>query len=331
MSDWLAFVQYLPYLALVVLANLAEEKRTARLLTYIALALASLTLLAFGALSFGLGILTNQWLASGSELDGYLSTLTANYGQIGWLLLAMGLFSALLLAPAVRRLVARILPIAADSMVDLVALFLTIHYVGFTALQMALIGGLEGLSEIELSVTTGVLLLNGLSLVAFGALGVGLWTRRNPSETGKRLGLAIPTKRQALGAIALVAVFLAVEVSISAAWSAVDPEGYDFVAGAADGLFGGIDTPARALALALATGIGEELLFRGALQPRFGLVFTSLVFALGHLQYGLSPALAQVFVLGLALGLARKRTNTTVCIIVHALYNLTLVLASYVT
>jgi membrane protease YdiL (CAAX protease family) len=36
------------------------------------------------------------------------------------------------------------------------------------------------------------------------------------------------------------------------------------------------------LIVALASGIGEEVLFRGALQPAFGLVWTSLLFGLIH-------------------------------------------------
>ena len=43
------------------------------------------------------------------------------------------------------------------------------------------------------------------------------------------------------------------------------------------------------LTLGLAAGIGEETLFRGALQPRFGLLITSLLFALLHSQYGITP------------------------------------------
>jgi membrane protease YdiL (CAAX protease family) len=35
--------------------------------------------------------------------------------------------------------------------------------------------------------------------------------------------------------------------------------------------------------LALASGIGEELFFRGALQPRLGLVATSMLFGVAHL------------------------------------------------
>ena len=46
------------------------------------------------------------------------------------------------------------------------------------------------------------------------------------------------------------------------------------------------------------------------------------VFALGHVQYALSPAIVEIFIVGLALGWLRERANTTTCIAVHASYNL---------
>jgi membrane protease YdiL (CAAX protease family) len=42
-------------------------------------------------------------------------------------------------------------------------------------------------------------------------------------------------------------------------------------------------TPAQVLVLAAASGIGEELFFRGALQPAVGFVVSSLVFGLVHI------------------------------------------------
>ena len=80
--------------------------------------------------------------------------------------------------------------------------------------------------------------------------------------------------------------------------------------------------------LAAAAGLSEELLFRGALQPIFGIVPTSLIFAVSHVQYGLSPATLTVFLLSVVLGIIRKRSNTTVAILVHAGYNFILGLLS---
>jgi hypothetical protein len=63
------------------------------------------------------------------------------------------------------------------------------------------------------------------------------------------------------------------------------------------------------------------MLFRGALQPVFGILGTSIVFAVSHTQYGLTPATLTVFLLSLVLGVIRQRSNTTVAIFVHAGYN----------
>jgi membrane protease YdiL (CAAX protease family) len=65
------------------------------------------------------------------------------------------------------------------------------------------------------------------------------------------------------------------------------------------------------------------------MQPRFGLIITSLLFALVHGQYGLSLATLVVFGLGLVLGLVRNRTNTTTSMLTHALYNSGTALLAY--
>ena len=52
----------------------------------------------------------------------------------------------------------------------------------------------------------------------------------------------------------------------------------------------------------------------------------ALLFASFHVQYGLSPATLLVFVIGIILGVLRQRTSLSVCMLVHFLYNATLVL-----
>src|SRR5450830_2034150 len=66
----------------------------------------------------------------------------------------------------------------------------------------------------------------------------------------------------------------------------------------------------RPLWISLAAGLGEELLFRGALQPHLGIWFTSALFALAHLKaYRIDRIdrttllhLAGLFSAGMALG-----------------------------
>ena len=91
-------------------------------------------------------------------------------------------------------------------------------------------------------------------------------------------------------------------------------------------LAGALDKRAM-IALALTAGIGEEITMRGALQPKLGLVLTSLFFAALHVQYSWY-GMGLIFALGMVLGVIRKRSNTTTAMIVHAIYDLLALLAT---
>jgi hypothetical protein len=76
--------------------------------------------------------------------------------------------------------------------------------------------------------------------------------------------------------------------------------------------------------LAAASGIGEELFFRGALQPRVGLVAASLLFGAAHLVPSRPLALWSVFACaaGLLFGALFERTGNLVApIVAHAVVN----------
>jgi membrane protease YdiL (CAAX protease family) len=81
------------------------------------------------------------------------------------------------------------------------------------------------------------------------------------------------------------------------------------------------------LLLGLSAGVGEELAMRGALQPRLGLWLTALVFASLHVHYSWF-GMATIFLLGVLLGVLRDRTNTTVAIIVHCLYDISAIVVA---
>jgi len=74
--------------------------------------------------------------------------------------------------------------------------------------------------------------------------------------------------------------------------------------------------------LGLLPGVCEDLLFRGALQPRLGLVPTALLFTSIHTEYGLSFDTLAVFVIAIGLGVIRKYANTTTSCTCHVGYNL---------
>jgi membrane protease YdiL (CAAX protease family) len=84
-----------------------------------------------------------------------------------------------------------------------------------------------------------------------------------------------------------------------------------------------------ALLIGVGAGLGEETLFRGAVQPVLGIPVTSLLFASMHVQYGPSLLLGYIFVLSIGLGLLRRYVNTTASFLAHAGYNTLGILAVY--
>jgi hypothetical protein len=72
--------------------------------------------------------------------------------------------------------------------------------------------------------------------------------------------------------------------------------------------------------------VGEEILFRGALQPRLGIGLSAALFAVLHVQYQI-PGILMIFAVGVGLGLVKRRTSTTFTIVVHVVYDLAAFLA----
>ena len=76
------------------------------------------------------------------------------------------------------------------------------------------------------------------------------------------------------------------------------------------------------LAISVAAGVGEEIFFRGLLQPRIGLWASTALFALGHVGYGQPFLLLGVTVLSLIYGLlARWRGNVWAAVVAHTLFD----------
>lgn len=76
------------------------------------------------------------------------------------------------------------------------------------------------------------------------------------------------------------------------------------------------------LAVTLAP-IGEELLFRGYLQHRVGIVFSSALFAWLHMGYGSVTEVLAAFLASMVWGYSmRKNKDLYACMLAHALYNL---------
>jgi len=293
---------------IIALASLGEKSRGWRIAAF-----AGVFALGMGTLLLGVSFL--GMAAVHAQVPAGLDPL-----HVGLWLVAGGVFSWLALLPAVRRALARIIPLRPESPVNAVALAL----LGLMWAQSIGLSGLgpQGFLDLTGPLSLGQVLLGELPLAVFAFAGVGLLARRSGGETFARLGLAGLTWRQCLLCVAGVAGLLAFQTAAGAVIGRLAPQAYDELNRATLQLYGGLETPLAALAVALASGTAEELLFRGALQPRFGLLLTALTFGVVHLQYGVNWALLSVGAIGLALGLYRRHINTTACILVHALYNL---------
>ena len=79
--------------------------------------------------------------------------------------------------------------------------------------------------------------------------------------------------------------------------------------------------PVGAVIVAVTAGVGEELVFRGVLQPRIGIILSSLLFTSVHaFQYNFD-ALVQVLLLSFTFGIVRKLSNTSTSALIHGGYD----------
>jgi len=326
---------FLPFLVPVIVANYAERHRRSpytlesprasknldlalRYLPYGVLIVINVGLIGLSALALlnSLALMVMPEMAEpGIQAGGWLAMSAASF--------ISGVAAFLPLLPQIRQRLARWVPIDPDSLVHMTALAFAIYQIGLSLGQMALIGDLENLASADAVLTIWDVVLSGVPFVIFALAGVGLLIRRQGRDTWQRLGLRRPTWKQLIAALVIAGLLLGFDFLVSWVWQAIDPAGYELLDKVNENLFGGLATVGGAIALGLSAGISEELLFRGAIQPRLGLLLTTLLFALGHLQYGLTLATLQVFIIGLVLGLMRKRTGSVVlCIVTHAAYNM---------
>lgn len=212
-----------------------------------------------------------------------------------------------------------------DNLVHTTAILLALLALVNTLGSFVLAGGLEGLAE-NIQTSEPRLLDLGLLLVLYTSvalLGVGLFVRRNFSQVIDRLGLRWPTGDDwRAGFLVGVGLFI-LQMVIGSVWVMLsDPETLRQQTAAAEQIFQAFSGSLLAgLILALSASIGEEILFRGALQPVFGLWLTSLFFALLHTQYTLTPASVIIFGVALGFGWVRRRHSTSAAIIGHFVYN----------
>ena len=291
-----------------MLANFGERYATARILTLIAGGVLAGPSLLVGLLGSLLHVLS---YAAGGESAGKFW----NAQQTLLPFAAAGLLGLLFLWPLVQRAVARILPIRPGSPV----IYLTV-----------VLGLLLVAQQLSTQVTSqppltyGELLAQDIPFLVLAFVGVGIFIRRSPGETIERLGLlAPPQKRWWLVSIVGIGVFMAVAFGIEALANVVAPSQQKQVTDVTTVLFSRFNNPASIIFLGLLAGVVEETLFRGALLPRFGIVVTAILFAALHIQYAVSFATLEVFVLGLGLGWLRVKSDSTLPgMVTHAGYDI---------
>ena len=314
-------LSFLPLYFAILSANLAPRHNVWRGITIVTLVLLS----SFIAL---VGLIVSAISLSPAVLPPEI-TIPDNALLLGGLVILTAVLGLFLLVPAVRQQVIAGLRLKmdADKMAHAVGLVLAVWLVGLTLVQLLLVQSLslETITQGQ-SLSLATVWEQGMAFVLFAILGVGIGFRRTVRESMSRLGLEMPTRRQLALVVGTIVALLLWDFALSLVWEAFAPGSYDRISSISESLLGGIMTPIGALSIGLSAGIGEELLFRGAIQPRFGLLLATILFTIGHGQYEFSPALLSVFVIGFVLGLIRQRENTTTAILIHAGYNTLVVL-----
>lgn len=318
----LVLLAILPIVALIIVANLVDASRQPRLVRFF-----DAGLFVLGLALFLPGVALALMPAELEALFADNSLLPLNMRAAGVTFALMGAWGMLASLAPVRRMLARIFPIAPASAVHTLALFLSGMLIGNSVFTL----GQGGLAELETTavsvpITDVVLQQSGFVILAFA--GVGAVVRRDMPAVLQRLGLARPTAVQLRSGLRWMVGMLAIQWTVGVVWALMNPDQATMLSNVNEAFLGDIDSLGEWFVLALAAGIGEETLFRGALQPAFGLVATAALFSIVHVQYGLTPITLAVFLIGLMLGVVRRRTNTTVAIAVHFGYNFTLGLLS---
>lgn len=209
----------------------------------------------------------------------------------------------------------------ARNVVHMIAMVFCVYLFGNQLAGFVLDGGLSGLAE-DTEINFGLLLLNLAPLLVISLLGVGLFTRRSWGQIITRLGLGMPSLESIGVGMAASIVLIIVQVIMVIFWILiVGQDTFEKQSEAAEAISENINTVWLALAVSFSAALGEEVAFRGALQPVFGLWWTSAFFTLIHMQYTLTPAVLIIFVVALGLGWLRQRYNLWAAMIAHFLYN----------
>ena len=291
------------------MANAAVGKPWSRLAIGILTGLVAGAVFLLGALELSGAAVFAQDLNGTAKLGRELGTMVTGFA------------AAALVAQPVRERVARVLPIDPENPVHALALVLAVILFGLTATTIVFTDILATI-QAQPPLTVGDLVLQEVPFLVLALVGVGLFMRRDIPNASVRLGLVVPAWWHVALALAAAGVFFAFGLGMDVLGQAVTPQLAQRVQAVSQHVFGNLANPVGIAALALVPGICEDVLFRGALQPRIGLLPSALLFAAIHTEYGLSVSTLAVFVIAVGLGLIRKYSNTTSSALCHATYNL---------
>jgi len=300
----------LPAVVLLWLANYSEKHRNYRIVTQIFLALLVLFVILLGAMVVAMK--DSESMADTKNSDAY-----------GYGLLLSGLIALLLFFKPVRAIISKAIDIDPNNWLHATALVFAALLVGVmmsTASSMDITDLANSPGDSVFSV-----IFQDAFFVITALFGVGWLARRNLKGVAERLGLKKPGLRNVsmslvyLAMLLLVAMVLGILTTQFNGDSGVLDEKEDPTVQ----ILGGV-TVATAILFSLGAGIGEETLFRGAMQPRFGIILTSAIFAALHIQYFNPLQMGSLFIIGLVFGYERKKLDTTACMITHSLYDMML-------
>jgi len=312
-------LSYTPFFTISLIAQWSDRERIVRWITYGLILLLDLLLLSIGLVS----IVAGQSPAFIERLsEQFPGASSLGFTGFGLIVITTALLSPIPLLRPARDTLAKLIPIDPESGIHATALSLAVLAVGLNVSQVPLIGGLRSLADLEMPFNFFSLIVSNIPIILFAFVGVGFVIRRSPEETWKRLGIG-PISLKDAGFVVLLTIFILVfYYGIDWIWRIVAPENYELMSQVGEIVYGGATAAWQGILLSVVAALTEEFFFRGALQPRFGFLLTALIFTSIHVQYGISPALLEVFGAALALGWLRRRSNTTACILLHALYNM---------
>ncbi len=313
--------------AILVCANLGESNPTWRAAAYL-LTIGAAAIVGLIALSSLIVIALDPAAAAETAKNAGVSTGRLAAG--GWLELAAAVGAGLALLPAVRRVAGRLIrSFRTDSAINAVGLSLYVLVLLFYVSLQVSSDQLKQLAQGGQSPSVAFIIgTNQLPFLVVALIGVGLFTRRGLRQTLQRLGLYWPGWRWIVGSVGIAVVLVIFGTFFDSFMARVTPQQTKSIQQVSDQLLKNVNTLVPAVAIALAAGIGEEILFRGALLPRLGNVSAALLFAILHAQYAISLATLEIFILGLALGVLRRRAGTTSAIVAHTGYDMILLLIS---